>query len=208
MNLGMKTLQQLQQQQQKQQQEQLRRMQMAAYARQKEEKRRQKAQAARKEAVVETDVRDTGLPQLDDRFRAVEAEVARLNQQFAAGQLNQTEMNTKLEGLKVQDDQGRWWVMGAATSQWYVFDGQNWIVGDPSGRAVRTGTTTATNTAGNTGQAVKQHRFSAVVVTVLLGLLFLMMMGAMGNNFVVRWLIAGLGLIVIFFSARRLWRGY
>ncbi len=64
-------------------------------------------------------------------FRQAEQEYHRLKAQYDAGQLSEERMRAALSDLMVQDDQGRWWVLGYETGTWYVHDGQKWIPGEP-----------------------------------------------------------------------------
>jgi hypothetical protein len=110
-----------QQEQMRQQQERLRQQQMgAAWMEQ------QKARARKPRPDV--------LPQEKDRFAQVEAEVARLRRDLAAGRLTEEQFKAQLRELMVQDAQGTWWMVGAETGGWYRHDGANWVRADRPGR--------------------------------------------------------------------------
>ena len=64
-------------------------------------------------------------------FAQVESEYRRLKAQVAAGQISEDEFKAKLQELMIQDEQGRWWVIGFETGQWYVHDGKTWVQGQP-----------------------------------------------------------------------------
>jgi hypothetical protein len=64
-------------------------------------------------------------------FAGVEAEFGRLKAQFERGALNEAEFKAKLEELMIEDEQGRWWILGYETGQWYVHDGEKWVQQDP-----------------------------------------------------------------------------
>ena len=64
-------------------------------------------------------------------FAQVESEYRRLKAQVAAGQISEDEFKAKLQELMIQDEQGRWWVIGFETGQWYVHDGEQWVPAQP-----------------------------------------------------------------------------
>jgi len=64
-------------------------------------------------------------------FARVEAEYERLKAQFESGDLTEADFRAKLEELMIEDEQGRWWVIGSKTGQWYVHDGQEWVQQEP-----------------------------------------------------------------------------
>jgi len=86
-------------------------------------------------------------------FRQAEQEYHRLKAQYDAGQLSEERMRAALSDLMVQDDQGRWWVLGYETGTWYVHDGEKWIPGEPPATATTAPTRTAAPPApGQTAQ--------------------------------------------------------
>jgi len=64
-------------------------------------------------------------------FSQVEAEFERLKAQFEAGAFTEAEFKARLEDLMIQDEQGRWWMIGSETGQWYYHDGQKWVQSEP-----------------------------------------------------------------------------
>ena len=67
----------------------------------------------------------------DPRFRQVEQQFHALKAQLTTGQLTREQFEAALQKLMILDDQGRYWMMGAESGRWYVYDGQNWILRDP-----------------------------------------------------------------------------
>ena len=65
-------------------------------------------------------------------FQEAEGEYKKLKAQVDAGALTEEQFEARLQALMVQDEQGRWWTIGGATGQWYVHDGVNWVIGEPS----------------------------------------------------------------------------
>jgi hypothetical protein len=64
-------------------------------------------------------------------FARVEAEFGRLKAQFESGALTEEEFKAQLEELMIEDEQGRWWIIGYETGQWYVHDGEKWVQQEP-----------------------------------------------------------------------------
>jgi hypothetical protein len=64
-------------------------------------------------------------------FARVEAEYERLKAQFETGGLTEDEFKAQLQELMIEDEQGRWWILGYETGQWYVHDGEQWVQQDP-----------------------------------------------------------------------------
>jgi hypothetical protein len=64
-------------------------------------------------------------------FARVEAEFKRLKAQFERGALTEAEFKAQLEELMIEDEQGRWWILGYETGQWYVHDGEQWVQQEP-----------------------------------------------------------------------------
>ncbi len=64
-------------------------------------------------------------------FSQVAAEFRKLKAQYDAGALTEADFKARLQDLMVQDEQGRWWMIGYETGQWYVHDGEKWVRGEP-----------------------------------------------------------------------------
>ena len=64
-------------------------------------------------------------------FSQVAAEFQRLKAQYDAGTLSEADFKAQLQDLMIQDEQGRWWMIGAETGQWYVHNGEKWERGEP-----------------------------------------------------------------------------
>ena len=60
-----------------------------------------------------------------DQFQRVEAEVARLRDEHRAGRLSDDAFAEALKAQTLQHD-GRWWMVGADSGDWYVHDGARW----------------------------------------------------------------------------------
>ena len=64
-------------------------------------------------------------------FSQVASEFHNLKAQYDAGTLSEADFKTRLQDLMIQDEQGRWWMIGYETGQWYVHDGEKWVRGEP-----------------------------------------------------------------------------
>lgn len=71
------------------------------------------------------------------RFEQVERRVSVLRRRYGTGELTEEELQKELRSLMFQDDDGRWWMLGLKTNQWYYFDGHNWVAEDPPDRDQR-----------------------------------------------------------------------
>jgi hypothetical protein len=68
---------------------------------------------------------------MDDQFKNVEKEFQQLRDEFNRKQLSEPDFKKKLKELRLQDQDGRFWTIGAQTGKWYYFDGNDWIESNP-----------------------------------------------------------------------------
>ncbi len=47
------------------------------------------------------------------------------------GAIREDEFKAEIEKLRFQDAQNRWWMIGAQSGKWYMYDGTRWIPGQP-----------------------------------------------------------------------------
>ncbi len=66
-----------------------------------------------------------------NQFRWAEQEYGRLRGELAAGRLHPQQYQAALAQLRVQDPQGRHWMLAPDTGQWLVYDGRGWVRADP-----------------------------------------------------------------------------
>ncbi len=66
-------------------------------------------------------------------FHQVEREFRQLKARYDAGTLSEADFKARLQDLMLQDEQGRWWMIGAETGQRYYHDGERWIRSEPPG---------------------------------------------------------------------------
>jgi ribosomal protein L40E len=65
------------------------------------------------------------------KFQTVELSFSRLRKQFLRGEISREQFADSLRKLRLLDNEGRCWMLGAQTGQWYYYDGQHWIQSEP-----------------------------------------------------------------------------
>lgn len=65
------------------------------------------------------------------KFAEIEAEYRKLKAQYDAGTFSEADFKARLQDLMIEDEQGRWWIIGYETGQWYVSEGEQWVPGEP-----------------------------------------------------------------------------
>lgn len=68
---------------------------------------------------------------MQNRFKAIEQEYLRLRRQFQSGHLTTDQFHKALRQLTIEDAEGRTWMLGAKSGEWYYYDGAEWIESDP-----------------------------------------------------------------------------
>jgi ribosomal protein L40E len=66
-----------------------------------------------------------------DQFREVEASFGRLKEKFGQGRISQREFIDSLKQLRIKDEEGRFWMIGAQSGKWYFFNGDDWVQAKP-----------------------------------------------------------------------------
>lgn len=61
-----------------------------------------------------------------------------LKAKFQTGEISRQEFIDEMKKLRIRDDDGRFWMIGAQTGKWYYFDGKEWIQSEPPSQADRT----------------------------------------------------------------------
>jgi hypothetical protein len=65
------------------------------------------------------------------QFREVEAALGTLKEKFSQGKISQREFIDSLKALRIRDDEGRFWMIGAQSGKWYYFEGDDWVQAKP-----------------------------------------------------------------------------
>ncbi len=66
-----------------------------------------------------------------DRFREVEETFALLREKFNNRKISEREYVDSLKQLRIKDEDGRFWMIGARTGKWYTSDGGEWTEAKP-----------------------------------------------------------------------------
>lgn len=73
-------------------------------------------------------------PAMDpSRFKQVEQAVQVLRERLTSGHLTREQFQAELRRQMILDEEGRWWMLGLETHQWYYYDGSSWIAAKPPG---------------------------------------------------------------------------
>jgi len=66
-----------------------------------------------------------------DQFREVEAAYSLLREKFEQQKISPQEFADSLKQLRIKDDEGRFWVIGAQSGKWYAFENGEWAEAKP-----------------------------------------------------------------------------
>jgi hypothetical protein len=66
-----------------------------------------------------------------DQFREAEATFSILRDKFKDKKISQKEFSDSLKQLRIKDDEGRFWVIGAQSGNWYAFENGEWVEAKP-----------------------------------------------------------------------------
>src|SRR5574337_1205416 len=61
----------------------------------------------------------------------IERRYRELKAKLDAGEITSEQFKSEIEQQRYQDAQQRWWMIGAQSGKWYMFDGIRWIPGQP-----------------------------------------------------------------------------
>jgi hypothetical protein len=68
---------------------------------------------------------------MGDQFREAEATFSLLRAKFEQKKISPQEFADSLKQLRIKDDEGRFWVIGAQSGRWYAFEGGEWVEAKP-----------------------------------------------------------------------------
>jgi hypothetical protein len=66
-----------------------------------------------------------------DQFREAEATFSLLREKFEQQKISPQEFADSLKQLRIKDDEGRFWVIGAQSGKWYAFENGEWVEAKP-----------------------------------------------------------------------------
>jgi hypothetical protein len=64
-------------------------------------------------------------------FKDVENKFHQLKRLYKQKKISNREYKDRLKNLRLKDEKGKYWTVGARTGKWYYFDGQNWVEAKP-----------------------------------------------------------------------------
>ena len=68
---------------------------------------------------------------MGNQFREVEETFSVLKEKFCEAKISEREFVDTLKQLRIKDDEGRFWMIGAQTGKWYYFNGDDWVKAVP-----------------------------------------------------------------------------
>lgn len=68
-------------------------------------------------------------------FDELEKRFYELKGKLTSGVISEEEFKAEIEKLRLEDSEGRLWMIGAQTGKWYYYDGSKWVPGQPPGVA-------------------------------------------------------------------------
>lgn len=74
---------------------------------------------------------------MGDQFRETEEAFALLREKFNDRRISQREFVDSLKQLRIKDEEGRFWVIGAQSGKWYAFEGGEWVEAKPPSQMER-----------------------------------------------------------------------
>jgi len=74
---------------------------------------------------------------MTDPFREAEATFGRLRERFLDKKISSQEFSDSLKQLRIKDESGRFWVIGAQSGLWYVYEHGQWIEAKPPSQLER-----------------------------------------------------------------------
>lgn len=69
---------------------------------------------------------------MEKRIKEVERAFVKLKGKFRRGKISRQKFVDSLKKLRLMDDEGRFWMIGARSGKWYYFEGKDWIESDPT----------------------------------------------------------------------------
>jgi hypothetical protein len=54
-------------------------------------------------------------------------EHGRLQSELGAGRISRQQFEAEINAMRVQDQNGRYWMLGAYDGIWYYYDGRSWV---------------------------------------------------------------------------------
>jgi len=68
---------------------------------------------------------------MEDKFKEIEDKFKNLRLKYRQRRISDREFKDRLKKLRLTDNSGKCWTIGARTGKWYCFDGKNWVESSP-----------------------------------------------------------------------------
>jgi len=68
---------------------------------------------------------------MENTFKDVLGAFDQLKAKFQNSEISRPEFIDEMKKLRIKDDQGRFWMIGAQTGKWYYFEGKDWVQAEP-----------------------------------------------------------------------------
>ena len=68
---------------------------------------------------------------MEDKFKDVVNKLESLKKDFRQKKISRTDFIQRLKSLRLKDEEGRFWMIGAKSGDWYYYDGEGWIQSTP-----------------------------------------------------------------------------
>ncbi len=68
---------------------------------------------------------------IDSAFKQAEDTFQKLKSQLRSGEISRREFLDELKKLQLKDDQGRLWMIGSQSGNWYYLKGKDWVQSEP-----------------------------------------------------------------------------
>jgi hypothetical protein len=68
---------------------------------------------------------------MDLTFKSVEKKFENLKSEFQTGKISRQDFIEGMKKLRLRDESGRFWMIGAQSGKWYFFDGKDWVQAEP-----------------------------------------------------------------------------
>ena len=68
---------------------------------------------------------------MENSFKNVQEAFDKLKEKFQAGEISSQQFIDEMKPLRIKDDQGRYWMIGAQTGKWYYFNDKEWVQAEP-----------------------------------------------------------------------------
>jgi hypothetical protein len=71
------------------------------------------------------------MEQLIAKFKDTETKYNELRAKLGRGEISGQQLKEELKRLMVQDQNGKYWMLGGKSGKWYIHDGKQWLESDP-----------------------------------------------------------------------------